>query len=132
MADTPSDSLRLDLLVPHQVAAGSPVEMTLRVENVAGRPLDLYLMGRSIAYDLIVEDEAGAEVWSRLHDAVLQQILRVEHLAPGDTLVLEDSWPQRSNAGSPVPPGEYRVRGEIFTEGEPLTAGPVPLRIAGD
>jgi hypothetical protein len=132
MADTPSDSLRIDLIAPAQVAAGEPVEITLRVENVAGRPLDLYLMGRTIAFDLIVEDEAGTEIWSRLHDQVLQQILRVEHLAPGDTLTLEDTWPQRSNAGSPVPPGAYRVRGEVFTEQEPLTAGPAPLRIAGD
>jgi hypothetical protein len=132
MADAPSDSLRIDLLVPDQVAAGEPVELALRIENVAGRPLDLYLMGRTIAFDLIVEDRAGAEIWSRLHDQVLQQILRVEHLAPGDTLTLEATWPQRSNVGSPVPPGDYRVRGEIFTEGEPLVAGPVPLRIAGD
>ncbi|MGD8497036.1 MAG: BsuPI-related putative proteinase inhibitor [Gemmatimonadales bacterium] len=131
MADTPSDSLRIDLIAPEQVAGGEPVAMTLRLENVAGRPVDLYLMGRTIAFDLIVEDEAGAEVWNRLHDQVLQQILRVEHLAPGDTLTLEDTWPQRSNAGSSVPPGDYRVRGEIFTEGEPLTAGPVPLRIVG-
>lgn len=132
MADTPSDSLRLDLVVPTRVTAGAPVAMTLRVENVAGRPLDLYLMGRSIAFDLIVEDGAGAEIWSRLHDQVLQQILRVEHLAPGDTLDLEDTWTQRSNDGSPVPQGDYRVRGKLFTEGDPLTAGPAPLRIAAD
>jgi hypothetical protein len=131
MPDATSDSLRLDLVVPTQVAAGEPVEMTLRVENVAGRPLDLYLVGRTIAFDLVVEDSAGEEIWSRLHDQVLQQILRLEHLAPGETLVLEGTWPQRSNAGSPVGPGEYQVRGEILAEGGPLLAGPVPLRIAG-
>jgi len=129
MADATSDSLRLDLIVPDQVDAGEPVDMTLRVENVAGRPLDLYLTGRTIAFDLVVEDPVGTEIWSRLHDQVLQQILRVEHLAPGDTLVLEDTWLQRSNAGSPAEPGDYQVRGSILTEDEPLTAGPVPLRI---
>lgn len=132
MADAPIDSLRLDLVVPAQIAGGEPVGMTLRVENVAERPLDLYLVGRTIAFDLVVEDPAGVEIWSRLHDQVVQQILRVEHLAPGDTLVLEDTWPQRSNAGRPVVPGEYQVRGEVLAEGGPLVAGPVPLRIARD
>lgn len=131
MPDATSDSLRLDLVVPAQVHAGEPVEMTLRVENVAERPLDLYLVGRTIAFDLVVEDPAGVEVWSRLHDQVVQQILRVEHLAPGETLVLENTWRQQSNAGRPVEPGEYQVRGKLLAEGGPLLAGPVPLRIAG-
>ena len=129
--DAPSDSLRLRLDVPREVAAGDPVPMRLRVENVAGRALDLYLTGREIAFDLIVESAAGTVAWRRLHDQVIPQILRVEQLAPGDTLVLEDAWDQRSNDGEPVAPGTYAVRGEVLTEDEPLVAGPATLRIVG-
>jgi len=131
VTDAAADSLRLDLDVPARVTAGDPVPMTLRVENVAERPVDLYLTGRTIAFDLIVEDEAGTVVWRRLHDQVVEQILRVEQLASGDTLVLEDTWNQRSNDGAPVAPGGYTVRAEVLTEDEPLVAGPEPLRIVG-
>lgn len=128
VADAPSDSLRLGLDVPAEVGAGDPVLMTLRVENVTERPLDLYLMGRAIAFDLIVQDD-DAVVWRRLHDETIRNILRVETLAPGDTLVLEDTWNQRSNDGEPVSTGTYTVRGEVLTEGRPLVSEAVPLRI---
>ncbi|HUH13059.1 MAG TPA: BsuPI-related putative proteinase inhibitor [Longimicrobiales bacterium] len=122
MPDATADSLRLRLRVPGRVAAGEPVSITLRVENRTERTLTLYLVGRVIAFDLVVEDRDGAVVWRRLEDEVIQAILRLETLPPGEALVLEDSWDQRSNAGEPVPPGEYRVRGELLTEGEPLAA----------
>jgi len=124
------DSLRLSLDVPAQVARGTTVPMTVRIENLTDRPLDLYLTGRTIAFDLIVEDRTGTVVWRRLHDEAIQQILRVERLAPGDTLALEHEWEQRSNAGDPVAAGTYTVRGEVLTEDEPLVTPEETLRIA--
>ena len=103
--------------------------MVLMVENVSERPVDLYLHGRPIAFDLTVADAEGETVWRRLHDAVIPVILRIETLAPGDTLTLEDTWDQRSIEGKPAAAGAYTVRGELLTEDEPLTAAEVPLRI---
>lgn len=130
MPATVSDSLRLWLELPEQVSAGEPVPVTFRVENISDGPLDLYLTGRPIAFDLIVEDEGGTVVWRRLEDQVIPAILRIETLAPGERLELDDTWDQRSNAGEPVAPGAYTVRGELLTEQEPLVTPAVPLRIS--
>lgn len=129
MAAVPSDSLRLWLEVPDQVRAGESVPVTLRVENVTDRTLNLHLTGRTIAFDLTVADEDGAVVWRRLEDEVVPAILRLETLAPRDTLVLEDTWEQRSNAGKSVAPGAYTMRGELLSEEQALAFPPVPLRI---
>ncbi|MBW3552393.1 MAG: hypothetical protein KY466_02720 [Gemmatimonadetes bacterium] len=130
MPSAPSDSLRLRVDVPDRVAPGDPVPITFRVHNVTDRTLTLYLMGRDIAFDVVVERTDGATVWRRLEGEVVQAILRLESLTPGEALVLEATWDQQSGAGSPVAPGEYRVRAELLTEGDPLLSPAAPLRIA--
>lgn len=124
-----SDSLRLGLSVPEQVRAGEPVQITIRVENVSDRSLDLHLRGRTIAFDLIVADEEGDVVWRRLEDAVIPAILRLKTLDVGESLELEDTWDQRLNTGEPVAPGAYAVHGELLTEDEPLVTPSGTLRI---
>lgn len=120
VSDTRPDSLRLGLEVPSEATAGELVPITIRVENVSDRVLELHLRGRTIAFDLIVSDPGGAVVWRRLHEEVLPGILRLEPLGPGAALELSDRWDQRDNDGVPVPSGSYVVRGELLTEGEAL------------
>ena len=129
---TESDSLELSLEVPQQARVGSRIRMRIRVENTSGEPLDLYLRGREIAFDLIIENAHGAVVWRRLEEEVIQAVLRIETLQPGAALELTDSWAQRTNDGEPVQPGTYTVRGEILTDGEPLVTPDAPLRIGSD
>lgn len=124
-----ADTLRLWLDVPGAVRTGEPVPIRLHVQNVSGRPLELHLRGRQIAFDLAVYDAEGETVWRRLEGAVIPGILRLEPLAPGDSLVLTHSWDQRSNRGEAVAPGAYIVTGEVLTDGEPLPASGVPLGI---
>jgi hypothetical protein len=127
---TPSDSLRLSLGVPVEVAAGAPVPVTIALENVSGRPLDLYLRGRTtIAFDIVVLDAAGDTTWRRLEGAIIPAILRLEILAPGQVLELSDEWDQRDDAGRPVGAGDYSAYGEVLTEGAPLRTGHIKLRI---
>lgn len=123
------DSLRLRLSLPEELETGTPVPVTLTVENITDRALDLYLTGRPIAFDLMVSDEAGEEIWRRLEGETIPMVLRIETLAPGAFLELTDTWDQRTNEGEAVPPGTYTVRGEILTEGEGLAAPPRVLRI---
>lgn len=127
-----ADSLHLSLEAPDRVRSGEEALLTLRVENVSGGPLDLYLRGRTIAFDLVVTDEGGNPVWSRLHGEIIPAILRVEHLAAGDTLVLRDSWDGRTDAGESVPSGRYRVHGVLLTEGDPLRTPVRCLEVEGD
>ena len=129
--DTEGDSLRVTLDLPTEVPVGTPVPITLRVENATDRTLTLYLTGRDIAFDLVVEDASGTVVWRRLHEQVVAAILRVEILEAGDALVLEDTWDQRSNDGEAVGPGTYLVRGEVLTETDPLASARIEVRVSG-
>ena len=124
------DSLRLQLVSPAQVRAGEAVPIALRLENVGPRPMELYLRGRTIAFDVTVTRPAGDTLWQRLHDAIIPAIIQLRVLAPGEALVLEHEWDQRDNGGAPVGPGEYVVRGSILTDAPaPWASAPAPLRI---
>jgi uncharacterized protein (DUF58 family) len=124
------DSMTLHLSVPPRVRAGEPVPVALSVTNRGTAPLTLYLKGRPIAFDVVVRRKSGEIVWRRLHGATIAMVLRVETLSPGDSLRLEGAWPQRTQAGTRVEPGDYTVTGELPTDGpEPLRSAAAPLRI---
>jgi len=124
-----SDSMTVELSAPPTVRTGEPVPLTIRVTNRGAAPATLYLRGRPIAFDLIVTDARGKVVWRRLQGAITSMVLQVRVLEPGDTLTLEDTWQQRTNAGSPVPAGVYHLKGQLLTDAKPLETAPVSLRI---
>ena len=122
--------MTLHLSVPPQVRAGEPVPVTLSATNRGTTPLTLYLKGRPIAFDIVVRRKDGEIVWRRLRGATIAMVLRVETVPPGDSLRFEETWPQRTQSGAPVQPGDYTVTGELPTDGpEPLRSAPAPLRI---
>ncbi len=124
-----SDSVRVGLEVPERVRAGDPVRIVLRLENISDRTLDLYLRGRTIAFDVIITRKDGSVLWRRMEDEAVPAILRIETLEPGAVIELEDTWDQRANGGAPVSAGEYGIRGEILTEVEPLVTASASVRI---
>jgi len=102
----------------------------LRVENPADRPLDLYLRGRAIEFDVVAAADDGRVVWRKLEGQVIPAILRLETLAPGGVLELRTEWDQRTNDGRRVPAGSYTIRGLLLTDSEtPLASPPTRLRI---
>jgi hypothetical protein len=121
--------LRLEIEVPPRVTAGEPVAITLRATNHGDALLELYLMGRSVTFDMSVADSGGKVVWRRLEGATVPAILQSRILSPGDSLELEHVWNQRSNGGEAVEPGTYTVTGAILTDGPPLKTPTAPLRI---
>ena len=123
------DSVRIELVVPSEVAVGQAVPIALRVRNTQNRPIDLYLQGRPVAFDLIIEESGGEVVWRRLEGAAVSAILGVRTLAPGEVFELKETWKQTTQDGRRATPGAYRVTALVLTDGEPLRAGPVPLRI---
>jgi hypothetical protein len=114
------DSLALSLTVPERVRPGEEVGFTLRVENVSGRHLDLYLRGREIAFDVVVTDLDGTPIWRRLEGEVLPAILRLEPLAAGGVLEIRGLWDQTRRTGEPVPPGIYCLKVEVLTDSVPI------------
>ncbi len=124
------DSMSLHLSVPARVRAGEPVPVTLSVTNRGTTPLTLYLKGRPTAFDIVVRRKDGTVVWRRLRGATVVMVLRVETVPPGGSLRFEDAWPQQSQAGTPVEPGDYTVTGELPTDQpQPLRTAPTPLHI---
>lgn len=122
------DSMRVEIVVPRNSAAGQPVPVTLRISNTGDRPIDLYLQGRPVAFDLVVQ--RGSEVvWRRLEGETVSAILQIRRLGPGEVLDLTEAWKQEDSAGRPVAPGDYTVSGSVLTDREPLRAPPAHLRI---
>lgn len=129
VSDSAADSLDLELLLPSRVRAGAPVPIRLRVRNRTGRSLDLYLLGRTTTFDVVITGVGGEEVWRRLEDEVIPAIVHLRPLAPAEPLEAEAVWDQHTKGGKRVAPGEYTVRGILLVEGEPLATPPAPLRI---
>lgn len=120
-------SLRLS--GPDSVRAGHRVRFTLTLSNDASGPIDFYLRGREIAFDVVVTSSDGQVVWRRLQGEIIAAIVQVRSLAAGETLALHAQWDQRSNEGTHVAPSDYSVRAFLLTESDPLESPPISLRI---
>jgi hypothetical protein len=131
MADSSqADTLRFEIDLPPQVRVGAPVRITLRASNAGAEPLDLYLRGREIAFDITVTSENGEIVWRRLEGRTVPAILQVRTLSPGESLELGDMWDQQTNAGRPAEPGLYSVEGTFLTDSRrPGRTPSAPLQI---
>jgi hypothetical protein len=114
----------VSLDVPQAVAAGAPVPITIRVKNETAAPLDLYLRGRDVIFDITVADSTGDVVWRKLEGEVTQAILQLKTLAPGEVMELSHSWDQKSHRGQLVAPGRYTVRGSVLTDGQTTLDSP--------
>ena len=126
----PGESLvRASLEAPQEVRTGETVTFLIRLRNESAERVDLYLRGRDIAFDIILTDGAGREIWSRLHQQAVQAILRIEQLDAGKAIELRHGWNQRDNSGEQVRPGDYSVQGVVLTESEPIRTPTQQLRI---
>jgi hypothetical protein len=122
--------MTLHLVMPARVRVGEGVPITLRLTNAGRRAADVYLQGRPAAFDIVVTRRDGTPVWRRLEGAVVPAVLQVRSLAPGAVLEFRDSWPQRTNLGAAVEPGDYLVTGVLPTDPPAeLRTRPAPLRI---
>ena len=122
-------SLRLSVVAPGEVRAGETVPIILRAVNTSDRPLDLYLRGRTIAFDVVVTRADGDTVWRRLEGQIIPAILQLRTLAPRETLELRADWDQSDNRGRRVSAGVYTVRALLLTDSAPLATDAAELRV---
>lgn len=125
-----SDSLRIWLEVPDRVRVGEAVPVTLHLENTSGRALELYLLGRSLTFDVVVTRADGSVVWRRLEGEIIPAVLRLEVLGVGQRLEARAQWDQRTATGESVGPGVYTLQGQVLTEApHRLETPPVSLQV---
>ena len=115
-----ADSIEVLISSPTYAVVGDDVPISVVVRNGTERRIDLHLTGRDIAFDIIVERPDSAVVWRRLAHVTVQQILQLKPLAPGESFTLSDRW-------RAYEPGEFRIRAELPTDGDPLYADPVAI-----
>ena len=104
--------------------------LVFTVTNAGRTPVTLQLLGRAPSADFRISDSRGRPVWSRLRGQTLLGALRLFPLDAGKSLSFKEVWNQVTDAGHPVAPGEYLVRGVLLTDQpEGLPSAPARIRI---
>src|SRR5688500_2854511 len=113
----PVEGVKVSLVVPDTAAPGGLVPIAIRLTNTTASPVELYLRGRVITFDIVITDAAGNDVWRLLQGEPVLAILQLRTLGAGETLNLTHEWDQRTLRGTRAAEGTYTVRGEILTDG---------------
>jgi hypothetical protein len=111
-------ALSLELRVPSPVGYGQPVPLTLLVRNTSTRPVWLETGDRNYAFNFSIAPAEDEAIWNRLNslrDPRLA-ILKMNAIAPGDSMQFQDTWDQHDDRGKQVAPGTYVVRGALNTQ----------------
>jgi len=112
------------LHLQQRARSGRGIPILVRVANTGAGPIELYLRGREPTFDVIVSGPGGDVVWSRLEGEIVQAILRLETLGPGEAMELHQEWDQRDNSGLLVEPGRYTVKAVVLTDGTMVLESP--------
>ena len=88
-----SDSLILQLDAPAEASAGTAIPLKLTLRNSGKQPVSVMLGGRPPS-DFVVIAPDGAEVWRWSTDQVIQAILEMKALQPGEQLDTPRSGPR--------------------------------------
>jgi hypothetical protein len=104
------------------------VPLVFTCTNAGRTPVTLQLLGRTPSADFRISDSRGRPVWSRLRGQTLLGALRLFPLDAGKSLSFREVWNQRTDAGRPVAPGEYLIRGVLLTD-DPKGLASAPARL---
>ena len=108
--ESSSHSLALELDAPPAARLGETVPLRLSLSHAGDHPVQVALGGRP-AYDFVIAQPDGTEVWRWSYGQFVQQILQLTTVRPGEAVDFTAAWSQRDNAGKAVPAGAYVVRG---------------------
>ena len=121
--------LKVRLEAPEFAGQRERLQYSVVVENEGDSTIEAHLQGREPVHDLTVTGNGGEIVWRRLKAEVSQAILRIDMLAPGESLRIEGEWDQRDSAGHYVDPGFYTLQATVPTDSAPLISQDCLLQI---
>ena len=94
-----------------EIRCGEPLELTLRVKNVADEPLPLWFGVDFDDYFAATPD--GEQVWGWWEGGVRILPLLSTLLMPGEERTYTRFWELQDSEGKPVPPSSYRLTARI-------------------
>jgi hypothetical protein len=121
--------LKVRLEAPEFASQRERIQYSVVVENTGESTIEAHLQGREPVHDLTVTGDGGEIVWRRLKGEIGQAILRIDVLAPRESLRIPGEWDQRDSAGHYVEPGFYTLQASVPTDSGPLISQDCLLQI---
>ena len=125
-------SLRLD--APAVVAGGQPVQLRLVLTNIS-RDTVMVVLPDVVPWRTDYQVYRWSHrAWHKLWHRGGEGAALMARVAPNDSLVFTDKWPQITNHRVPVGPGKYTIIGTVYEAGVTQTIGgivsaPVQVRV---
>jgi hypothetical protein len=110
-----SPPLAFRLEAPGEARSGETIHLKLTIRNASKRTINQPLGGQP-PHDFAVARTDGKELWRWSKGQVIQDVLELKTLRPGQELVFEADWNQQDDEGRPLPPGTYEVRALLKTD----------------
>ena len=98
---------------------GKVITITLTVTNKGSSSLKLAFPSAQ-QYDFVIT-MGGEEIWRWSHDKMFAAVLTEVTLAPSESVVYQEKWPQKDNQGKPVSPGRYQAIGVLKAHPESVS-----------
>ena len=92
---------------------GNTVHFALVVKNVGGKHAELNFADGQ-AYDFVVTDSAGREVWQWSNGRIFTQSVRNKQLGAGESMRVSESWDKHNAL-----PGHYSVTATLKSSNYP-------------
>ena len=131
---TTSGPFSLRLEVPAVVAGGQPVSLRLVLKNITKDTLMVAMPDVVMLRTDYKVYRWSHRVWHKLWHRSGASAELQGPLAPNDSLMFTDFWPQRTDHRVPVGPGKYTIIGTVHENGvtqatEGIVSAPVQVRV---
>ena len=102
------EPLTLRVYAPSELSRGQTATFKASLVNETDAPIRI-ITGGHPGMHVVVDRDDGGFVWANLDGVAVTSIAIPKALAPGDSVVVEQSWDLRTKRGARVPAGMYRV-----------------------
>lgn len=114
------------VLSQSSVRPSEPLGWELILTNTSPRTVRLdFSSGCLYNFEVL---QGSTVIWSLSAIVLCTDALTSLELQPGESRRTSGTWPGRDLSGNPLPPGEYRARGQALTSPQ-IASPPVPFQV---